>query len=192
MSVGWAYPLVVGASALGLACNAPVHIVAAWIGAGRHFAGALLAGFAAGLAAAALLTGIGLAHMDCTAADAVALAALNVATYLALSFGYFNLVNICRCSLRLRILLELRAAPAGLSPAALLHRYNAEELLARRLERLTARGRIVATGGRFYQPALGLRLLALAVTTLKVVVLGHGNRTLQKALAHSDSLTQAP
>lgn len=176
------YPLVALGPLAGLAVEVVTHIAVAWLTGGRRIALSLLAGIAAGLLATAALTGAGFARMNPISLDAVALAAMNLAAYLALAYGYFNFVNLNMTSLRIRILLELRESPDGLTTAGLRELYRPDYLIQRRIDRLTAQGYLAEQDGRFRLRGRGLLHLARAITALKWVVLGHGNRTLQAAL----------
>src|SRR5207245_661371 len=99
----------------GLTINFTVHLVTALVTNGRSVPVAVGAGIMAGLAGTAILTAVGFSGVEPALADGAALAALNLVTYLALAFGYFNFVNLNMTSLRIRVLLELLEAKAGLS-----------------------------------------------------------------------------
>jgi hypothetical protein len=180
--MGDGYPLVVAAALVGLAGNVVAHVLAAQLTAGRRVALALSAGGGAGLVVTGALTAVGLERMTPAWDDAVALAALNLATYLALAFGYFNFVNLSLASLRIRVLLELLGSRAGLTRGELLRLYNAHELMSRRIDRLTGHGYLVERNEYFQVQGRGLVVLASIITGLKWLVLGHGNRALQQAL----------
>jgi hypothetical protein len=177
------YPLVVLAGPAGLAINLAAHVSMALMTNGRWAPFAILSAAAAGLTGTIVLSAVGLSQMRPEPADGIALAALNLAIYLALAFGYFNFVNLNMTALRPRILLELLEVQAGLTRADLLRRYNAEELVNRRIARLTLRGHLVERHGRLHYRGVGLLLLARGMTALKWIVLGHGNLTLQAAIA---------
>jgi hypothetical protein len=179
--------LVALAALLGLACNFLGHSLAAILTAGRRVALAVMAGFVTGLVAAAVCTGLGFSCRAFAPADILAYSAFNLVIYLALSYDYFNFVNLNMVSLRIRVLQELLAADAGLSQDDLLRQYNAEELISRRIVRLMELGYLLEQEGRYQHRGVGLLLLARIITSLKWLVLGHGNRTCEAALARDSA-----
>jgi len=89
-------------------------------------------------------------------ADTIAYLLLNVVAYLALSFNYFNFVNLCHTSLRIRILQELRDAGGVLSADRLRVLYDDTLLTRLRVKRLlegrhllASEDRLVCKGGLF-------------------------------------------
>ena len=75
---------------------------------------------------------------------------LDVLTYLALAFGYFNFVNVTVPSLRIRLLEEMRDAGGTLPARALMTAYDSRQLVAIRLERLVRGGHLVENDGRLH------------------------------------------
>lgn len=68
--------------------------------------------------------------------DFIAYLAVNIWITLALSFGYFNFVNLNYTSLRIRMLREFLKSRHGLSIDDLRKRYSAERALQLRIDRL--------------------------------------------------------
>lgn len=74
----------------------------------------------------------------------------NLITYCALSYCYFHFVNLGETARRIRIMRELAESDTGLSLDDLLQRYNAQEIVERRMGRLLANGQIILRDGRYY------------------------------------------
>ncbi|OIO38381.1 MAG: hypothetical protein AUJ75_02940 [Candidatus Omnitrophica bacterium CG1_02_49_10] len=70
--------------------------------------------------------------------------------YLALSNVYFHFMNMGETARRIRILRELASSKDGLTLEELLKRYNAEEIIERRLKRLMDNRQISLKNGRYY------------------------------------------
>jgi hypothetical protein len=112
------------------------------------------------------------------AADAVAYLIVNLVMYTALLYIYVNFVNMGETARRIRILRELVDVPEGLSREELLHRYNAREIVAKRLKRLAVTGQIISVGdGRWRAQSGSIMLLtARFVQAMKVFFLGAAQR----------------
>lgn len=90
----------------------------------------------------------------------------DTATYILLSYGYFHFLNLTETARRIRILCELKeASPDGLTQAQILERYNAQEILDRRLERLVKNGQVICRDGRYY---IGKPIMLIAAKTTSV------------------------
>lgn len=113
--------------------------------------------FAGGLAAVGWLTlwlrpGAGTGFLN--EVGGLAVAAL---TYAFLGFVFFNALNANLSSLRVRVLRELLGrSPTGMTPTELEDRYGTAEMLAVRLERLTAGGQLRRCGERYRAEAKGV------------------------------------
>lgn len=132
----------------------------------------ILTGFAAGAAALAALEAAVAPTLGQDPAD-LGFALLTVfGTYAAAGFFYFNVVNGRKSALRVRLLHELRAAPAGLTAEQLLERYPPEGMIEARLERMLGHGQIVERGGRWFVPRGPLLLIARVMSATKMFVIG--------------------
>ena len=131
----------------------------------------LASGFAAGAAVAlALESPLVVAAADRT--DAFASAASVLLAYAGYAFFYANVVNGGRTALRVRILAELRDAPAGLTAGEVVARYRPEEMLEARIDRMLVHGQIALRDGRLHLVPGTLLVIRRLVTAAKVVVLG--------------------
>jgi hypothetical protein len=166
------YPWLAVAPVVGLVGNVISHIGLSQWTTGRRVATCLAAGFLVGLL---LCTGITLGALAClplTFMDAVSLLALNTATGIGLGLGYFAFTNLNIASLRIRVLGELLARPEGITQTELLAFYNADELVQRRIARLTTGKQLQERDGRFYARTSIFLLLGHFLKGLKWFVLG--------------------
>ena len=133
---------------------------------------AILLAFAAGLAVLGYLTLSGLPDGSAQS-DQWAYAALNLAAYWGLAFGYFEFVNLNIASLRIRILKELLTSPErSLDTTSLLARYDAKAILKKRLDRLVEGRQLELRNGRYYSGKSVFLNLARVMDALKMVILG--------------------
>lgn len=93
-------------------------------------------------------------------------------TYASLGYCYFHFINLGETARRIRILRELYEAPDGLSLDGLLARYNAKEIIERRLSRLIQTRQIVLKGGRYYIGKPFVLWMARGLVALKSLLLG--------------------
>jgi len=101
-----------------------------------------------------------------------AISLLNLIMYFSLSYCYFNFVNLGETARRVRILRELCDSVQGLSLQELLSRYNAKEIVERRIERLLNNGQIIFSNDRFYIGAPLMLWIAKIIMVMKLVILG--------------------
>jgi hypothetical protein len=176
---GSGYPLVAAAPVLGLALNVFVHIVCSRMFWSARQMRALGAGALAGVPMAAMLTLCARTASPLWGGESWLLLAFNVVLYFALAYGYFHFVNLNLASLRIRVLCELGAVPAGLSESELLSRYGSEAIVAARLDRLVQGGHLQLRDGRYVLGPNWVFLLLFEVFEfMKFMVLGRGSRLL--------------
>jgi hypothetical protein len=107
--------------------------------------------FGLGGIAASGLTIYGLGGMILPRWDWIGYLGLHLGAYACLGFVFFNVINANISSLRIRMVKEYLARyPGFLADAELMRRYNAEEMLTARLERLLAGGQIALKAGRYH------------------------------------------
>lgn len=166
------YPMVVLAPVVGLAADCASQVL--WARAARRGNPytSLAAGIVVGFTVAAAVTAIGLQFAECTGADAAAFAALNLAAYLALAFGYFNFVNLAIASLRIRLLCEILEAGGSLPRATLLAGYNTTQVIELRLRRLVGGGHLVDRNGRLVIGKRRFLGIAIVYNILRRIVIG--------------------
>ncbi len=100
---------------------------------------------------------------------------IHLLTYGCLGYCYFHFINLGETGRRIRILRELKDAPDGLTLKEFLARYNAKEIIERRLSRLVATGQIVIRDGRFYIGKPVVLAMARILVGFKLLVLGKGS-----------------
>ncbi len=91
-------------------------------------------------------------------------------------FIYLNFVQAVESSIRIRMLMEIRAKGGSLSVDELQKVYNDERLIMIRLERLESAGAVTKFQNQHFLKSTKLRKAAVFFTTLKILVL---NRTSQ-------------
>lgn len=174
----WSAVLALAALA-GLAADFLGHVISAQF-ASRP-APAILMGILAGLAVTLGVSGFALAKLDADPVDGVAYLGLNLATFLALAYGYFNFVNLNMTSLRIRLLQEFLESPDGLTRDGVLERYDSRELVRRRIARLTEQGHLARSSDRFLSRRSVLLPIARTLDSLKWIVLRRRNRLIAAA-----------
>lgn len=154
------YPVVVAAPVLGLAAYCLSQILIARSIPGRSPYHSLKFGFMGGLLVVMSVSGWGVAAMAISPQDRLGYVVLNLVTYLALAFGYFNFVNLTVASLRIRLLEEICEAGGAVSAHALKAAYNSHEVVAIRLQRLVQGGHLVEKDGRLHIGKLPFLIVA--------------------------------
>lgn len=96
--------------------------------------------------------------------------AANAIIYLAFWNTYFHFLNMGETARRIRILRELYSAPGGLTLDEIISRYNAEEIIDRRLSRLINSGQIALRDGKCYIGSPFMLLAARGIILLKSVI----------------------
>jgi len=154
------YPVVVAAPVIGLATYCISQILIARIAPGRSPYHSLKLGFVCGLLGVTAIAGWGVSRMAVAVQDRIGYLVLDMLTYLALAFGYFNFVNLTVASLRIRLLEEIRAAGGALPAESLKAVYNSREVVAIRLQRLVQGGHLVEKDGRLHSGRLPFLIVA--------------------------------
>jgi hypothetical protein len=144
------YPVVVTAPVFGLAAYCISQILIARMSPGRSPYYSLTLGFLCGLLVVMAVSGWGVSQMEIGVPDRISYLGLNLLTYLALAFGYFNFVNLTVASLRIRLLEEVRESGGALPAQSLKAAYNSREVVAIRLQRLVQGGHLVEKHGRLH------------------------------------------
>lgn len=91
---------------------------------------------------------------------------------MALSYCYFVFINLGETARRIRILKEVLDAPEGLSLEEILRRYNANEIIERRLQRLLVNGQIIIRDDKYYIGKPLMLWMAKIVVAFKFILLG--------------------
>jgi len=166
------YPILVLAPVLGLTVYCVAQLLASRFGQWQNPYASLTIGFIVGLAVMLALSIATLGWMGTPAIDTVSFLCLNIASYLALAFGYFNFVNLTIASLRIRILEELLESGGSMPIDRLLLQYNSENVITARLQRLVSGGHLLERSGHFYIRQKRFLLVARVFDCLRWFILG--------------------
>jgi len=175
MNAANGYPVVVLAPVAGLAAYCISQIAIAHAAPGRSPYMSLSRGFLVGFAAVAVTTVAGVVVMRSGLIDGVGYGLLNLLTYLALAFGYFNFVNLTIASLRIRLLEEILDAGGELSAGRLRAAYNADSVSDLRLARLLRGGHLVERNGRLVIGRRRFMIVARIFDFLHWLIIGCGH-----------------
>jgi hypothetical protein len=99
-------------------------------------------------------------------------ATANCLIYLCFSYCYFTFINMGETARRIRILRELSASPEGLTEDEVLIRYNADEIIVTRMERLLNNRQVVMRAGRYYIGNPTVVLISKLIVVVKLIALG--------------------
>lgn len=130
------------------------------------------AGFAAGLCSILAFYFINPGKGLVLSADSFGLLVVNLLAYFSLGYCYFHFINLGETARRIRILRELVESKAGLSLDEILERYNAGEILERRIGRLLSNGQIILCDGKYYIGKPFVLLIAKIILFMKWMILG--------------------
>jgi hypothetical protein len=104
--------------------------------------------------------------------DFIAILVTNLITYISLGYGYFHFINLGETARRIRILRELYESNDGFSLEELLVRYNAKEIIERRLSRLINNRQIIYKDERYYIANPTMLFITKIIVGMKSVILG--------------------
>mgnify|MGYP001458472362 CR=1 FL=1 len=105
-------------------------------------------------------------------ANSVALICVNLIIYFCFSYCYFNFINMGETARRIRLLRELDESPDGLTWEDMFKRYNAQEIIKIRINRLLSNGQIVLRNERYYVSSPVMLLISKAIVLMKSIILG--------------------
>jgi len=157
---------------LGLAVNVMAQILSVRLIPGLGLLKSVFAGFAAGglgvLSAELYLSDWPSIH----GAEVLPMIIANMIIYGALGYCYFHFINLGITARRIRILRELYASGSGLSLKELLMRYNAGDMINKRLERLLGSGQIVLRDDKYHIGKPVMLIMSKTIVAMKLVILG--------------------
>lgn len=170
MTVG--YPCLALVPVAGMTINGVTHIACCWLTRGQRRFLCFFLGFAVGAVAVVWLSTWALTALGLNSADWGALFLFSLASYVILSYGYYNFVTLNVTSLRIRLLQEILACPGGLPVAEVWRSYGVEEIVRRRIARMTRTGHFVEKEGRFYLGKRSILLIARIIDTMRYLIIG--------------------
>lgn len=103
----------------------------------------------------------------------------NVIIYVLLGYCYFHFVGLSETARRIRMLMELYQSRDGLTLNEILSRYNAEEIVEKRLGRLISNGQLVCRDGKYFIGKPAVLFIAGAATLLKHLLLGRKRKAVR-------------
>lgn len=132
----------------------------------------MLFGFIAGLFGVVFLEFASFLNTSIAWGDRIGFFIVDIMTYSSLSYCLFHFINLGETARRIRLMREIQASPHGLSMDEILERYNAEEILKKRLGRLVSNGQIIDRDGRYYLADSKMLWIARVIIALKALLLG--------------------
>lgn len=106
----------------------------------------------------------------------------NMIIYIALGYCYFNFVGLSETARRIRMLIEIYTSKEGLSLEEILSRYNAGEIVKKRIDRLLNNGQLKYKDGKYFTGKPVVLLIACSVIFLKLLLLGRKSEFAREAL----------
>ncbi|HMG03894.1 MAG TPA: hypothetical protein VK581_00450 [Chthoniobacterales bacterium] len=97
---------------------------------------------------------------------------VNLPTYVALSYCFFNFAHLGQASIRVRIYAMVIARPGGVSVSEIAQEYNETSLMAMRLQRLVESGDLTLRGGRYRLGRKRFVPIAHTIFWMKRLILG--------------------
>ncbi|MFA4992785.1 MAG: hypothetical protein WC571_02340 [Candidatus Omnitrophota bacterium] len=101
----------------------------------------------------------------------------NMVIYVLLGYCYFHFVGLGETARRIRMLIEIFRSKDGLSLDEILSKYNAREILDKRMGRLISNGQLICREGRYFIGKPAVLFIAGAATFLKLLLLGRKSET---------------
>lgn len=138
----------------------------------RRLLNSVYAGFISGLAGFVIYKFYCFSRSGIALKEFASIAAANLAAYCALGYCYFHFINLGETARRIRIIQELYGAPEGLTETEILKRYNASEIVEKRVNRLINNGQIVFDQGKYRIGRKSMLFMAKAIITLKIITFG--------------------
>ncbi len=160
------------APVLALAANVVAQVLLVRLRKGAHFLRSVVEGCLAGAGLLVVLEGTRLFFQGISLETLALTLLVNAPAYLALSYCYFNFVNLGQSSVRIRIYARIAEAPAGLLMEEIAREYNESALLQLRLHRLNESGDMVEKNGVFHTNRRRLVWIAAVIFKIKQFLLG--------------------
>lgn len=101
--------------------------------------------------------------------------AANLLIYGLLGYDYFHFINLGETGRRVRLVRELFEAPGGLTLEEIRLRYNASEMVRRRLGRLVRSGQVVLENGNYRIGSPVMASISRFIRAMKIMILGRAS-----------------
>jgi hypothetical protein len=95
----------------------------------------------------------------------------NIIIYGSLGYCYFHFINLGETARRIRIMREIYESPTGLTKTEIAKKYNAPEMVEKRLSRLINTGQLIEINGQLKLGKKTVLFMANILTTLKIIFL---------------------
>lgn len=155
--------LSLAAPVAALAVNVIAQVLLVRLRKGAHFLRSVVESCFCGMCALVLLEALLLASRDFTGETLATALLVNFPAYMALSYCYFNFVNLGQSSIRIRIYSEIAETPGGVPIEQIGREYNEAALMQMRLHRLIESGDLREKDGRYF---IGRKRLAVAANVI--------------------------
>lgn len=158
---------------MGLAVNVAVQILRFRITPARGLLKSVVEGFMGGLLCVLTMEIHAQQYVSPSPfAEFVSITAANTIIYAACGYCYFHFINLGETARRIRILRELCECDGALSRQEILQRYNAKEIVEKRLGRLVRNNQVIYRDGRYYTKRSVMIFIAHIIVALKSILLG--------------------
>jgi len=172
------YAVLVLVPVFGMIANILAHVMVSRFNHGRSQIKCLILGFIFGLICAVAVS-LAAYYKQVNDLDFASYLLLDCIAYTALAYCYFHFININIASLRIRLLHEVINYDCGLTEEAMLSRYNVQEMLDNRIQRLVSSNQLIEKQGIYFLgPNRTFLVLFWFFEALKFIFLGRGNRLL--------------
>jgi len=111
-------------------------------------------------------------YLATSARDSLCVVIVNTVIYSLFGYFYFTFINLGETARRVRILRELHDSEQGLTLAEILERYNAKDMVVKRLKRLLDNHQIILRDGKYYIGSPIMLLIAKTMIIMKQILLG--------------------
>lgn len=155
-----------------LAVNVAIQLLIVRAAPSRGIAPSIGAGFLAGLTTVVVGDALLPVATPGSPADRAAVSLADLVAYLCLAYCYFNFLNLGITARRIRLMIELLDAPAGLTWQEIVEVYDARRMVGARIGRLLLGGQIRERDGRYTVGNPLLLSAARAIVLLKLLFLG--------------------
>ena len=166
----------------GLAINAAIQIAIARFLPGTGLLRSIYFGFFSGLGGMIIIQLLYWTSCSFLFRDMLPPNIANIAGYMVLGYCYFHFVGLSETARRIRLLAEIYASADGLSLEEMLARYNAREIVEKRIDRLLNNGQLGFKDGKYFIGRPVVLLIAGGAILSKLLFLGRRHELNRKAV----------
>lgn len=159
-------------SVLGLMINVLVQVLCFRFIRGLGLLKSVFIGFFAGFISVLIIEFYIFFSISTFFTDFFMLLIVNSIFYASLGYCYFHFINLGETARRIRILGEIYDSKDGLSLEDILQRYNAKEIVEKRISRLLNNGQVILKNGRYYIGNPIMLMINRIIVAMKLMLLG--------------------